>query len=57
MPQAEKTCSTPLTLKEREDCRVQPWRKFMAVTHTSDTPLVLGDHVRLLGQRVNAHVG
>ena len=46
-----------LAVKERDDGRTQPWKAFMHVTHTADSPIGLGFNVRLLGQRVNAHVG
>lgn len=57
MPEQSKTNSTTLTLKEREDTRTQPWKAFMDVSHTADSPIVIGASIRLLGQRVNAHVG
>lgn len=57
MPQSTTSKNTPLDLKERHDGRSQPWKSFMSVTHTKDSPVVLGDRIRLLGQRVNAHVG
>jgi hypothetical protein len=57
MPQPSKTGTSTLTVKERDDTRIQPWKVFMDVTHTADSPIKIGNGVRLLGQRVNAHVG
>jgi hypothetical protein len=55
--QTNKANPLTLALKEKDDRRTQPWKAFMDVTHTADSPIVLGINIRLLGQRVNAHVG
>lgn len=55
--QASMSLQTCLNVKTRRDTRSQPWQKFMEITHTADKPLKIGSNVRLLGQRVNAHVG
>jgi len=57
MPHTSKASPSTLTIKERDDSRTQPWKAFMHVTHTADKPIIIGSNVRLLGQRVNAHVG
>jgi len=46
-----------LEIQDKDDKRQQPWREFVDVQHTAEKSQVLGDHIRLLGQRINAHMG
>lgn len=46
-----------LAVSERRDGRIQPWKEVMYVVHTPDIPQKLSDKTRLMGHRVNAHVG
>lgn len=52
---AEK--DSPLQMKDQDDARYRPWQEFVTVEHTPEKPQIINDNIRLLGQRINAHMG